>query len=159
MVVFHIKFSKKRAIVLAGCLVLVVALGLLLGGCFDKKANENGISATGVSTNEDRIAYLLQYGWQVKPDPVESMELMLPDLLSDAYQAYDKLQLDQGFTLSDYCGKQVTRYTYAVTNYPHTPDGVQANLYICGSTVIAGDIICLGENGFQVGLAFPADKS
>jgi len=159
MVVFHIRFSKKKAAVAAACLVLVIALGLLLGGCFHKKAAGSGISPAGVATNEDRIAFLMQYGWQVKPDPVESMELMLPDPLTDAYQAYDKLQQDQGFSLSDYSGKQVTRYTYAVTNYPRAAEGVQADLYICDHTVIAGDIICLGENGFQTGLAFPSGVS
>ncbi|NLU23610.1 MAG: DUF4830 domain-containing protein [Clostridiales bacterium] len=159
MVVFHVKFSKKRAVILAASLVLVVALGLLLGGCFHKKAASNGKTATGVTTNEDRIAYLLQYGWQVKPDPVESMDLMVPETLTDAYQSYEELQKQQGFSLADYCGKQVTRYTYTVTNYPDVADGVQANLYICESTVIAGDIICLGENGFQAGLTFPSGKS
>ena len=49
----------------------------------------------------------------------------------------------------------MTRYTYTVTNYPEVPDGVQANLFLCGDRLVGGDIIATGENGFQTVLAFP----
>ena len=61
----------------------------------------------------------------------------------------------QGFDLETCCGKQVTRYTYTVTNYPEIPQGVQANLYLWGDQIIGGDVIFTGQGGFQTDLAFP----
>ena len=51
----------------------------------------------------------------------------------------------------------MARYTYAVTNYPGRPDGVQANLYICEETPAAGDVCASGANGFQISL-IPAEE-
>ena len=48
------------------------------------------------------------------------------------------------------------RYTYTVTNYPEIPQGVQANLYLCGDTLIGGDVVATGKGGFQHGLTYPA---
>ena len=42
-----------------------------------------------------------------------------------------------------------------VGNYPGMPEGVQANLYLCGDTLIGGDIIATGKGGFQRELAYP----
>ena len=47
------------------------------------------------------------------------------------------------------------RYTYAIGNYPGVPEGVQANLYLCGDMLIGGDIIATGKGGFQHELAYP----
>ena len=68
---------------------------------------------------------------------------------------YNDLQKSQGFDLETCCGKQVTRYTYTVTNYPQRPDGVQLNLYICEDLPVAGDVVCTGTDGFQDTLVFP----
>ena len=65
----------------------------------------------------------------------------------------------QGFDLSTCCGKQLTRFTFTVTNYPDRPNGVQANLYLCEEQLVAGDILCSGENGFQVALTYPGPTS
>ena len=75
--------------------------------------------------------------------------------LSGDYITYNDLQKSQGFDLETCCGKQVTRYTYTVTNYPQRPDGVQLNLYICEDLPVAGDVVCTGTDGFQDTLVFP----
>ena len=56
------------------------------------------------------------------------------------------------------CGKQVSRYTYTVTNYPGRSQGVQANLYVCEGQPVAGDILCAGADGFQDTLVYPEVK-
>ena len=33
---------------------------------------------------------------------------------------------------------------------------VQANLYLCGDTLIGGDVVATGKGGFQHGLTYPA---
>ena len=79
-----------------------------------------------------------------------------PQLKGD-YVAYNALQKSQGFDLEPCCGKQVTRYTYTVTNYPQRPDGVQLNLYVCEDLPVAGDVVCTGADGFQNTLVFPGE--
>ena len=45
--------------------------------------------------------------------------------------------------------------TYTVLNYPGQPEGVQANLYLSGDTVIAGDMLSTGADGFISNLQYP----
>ena len=109
-----------------------------------------------LATNEDRVAYLESLGWEVNPEPVETLQFLLPDTLEEPYLSYNQLQLAQGFDLTQYTGKQVTRYTYTVTNDPRCAQGVQANLYVCEEVPVAGDILCSGADGFQDTLVYPA---
>lgn len=88
---------------------------------------------------------------------METLQFLLPEELSEPYLTYNQLQEEQGFDLSSCCGKQVSRYTYTVTNYPGRAEGVQANLYICEEAPVAGDILCPGADGFQDTLVFPAE--
>lgn len=156
MFVLTARFSKRNLLFLLLILIAVgaLALFLLLGRSGGKKETDE----PQLSTNEDRISYLESYGWKVTPEPVETFQLLLPDKLPEPYLAYNELQKKQGFDLTACCGKQVSRYTYAVTNYPGHPDGVQLNLYLCGDKPAAGDIVVTGTDGFQAGLAFPDSK-
>ena len=112
---------------------------------------------TVLRDNEERITYLRELGWEVDEEPIESMELALPEELTGSYAAYNELQLAQGFDLRDYLGKSVSRWTYQVRNYPDRPEDVQLNLYLCEDRPIAGDIIAGGEGGFQGTLRYPGE--
>ena len=68
----------------------------------------------------------------------------------------DRLQADQGFDLTAYCGKRVKRYAYEITNYPTGEQGVQAGLLIYKNTVIGGDVLSPSLDGFLHGLAMPS---
>ena len=105
-----------------------------------------------LETNDQRVAYLQSLGWEVTPEPVETLQFLMPEQLEEPYLTYNQLQQTQGFDLSACCGKQVTRYTYTVLNYPDRAEGVQANLYVCNEAPVAGDLCCPGENGFQAAL-------
>ena len=61
--------------------------------------------------------------------------------------------------MADYDGQTVTRCTYTVTNYPGRTGDVQVNLYLCGDVIVGGDIMALGENGFQASLLYPAENT
>ena len=97
-----------------------------------------------------------EVGWQVEPEPVETLSLTLPKELEEPYQSYNVLQRAQGFDLEPCCGKTVERCTYTVKNHP-SGKVCQADLYICGGEIVAGDILCTGEGGFIAPLAFPKD--
>lgn len=102
-------------------------------------------------------AYLEKLGWQVEPDPLETLRLRLPEDLTAEYGDYIALQKDQGLPFADCGGQTVCRYTFRLTNYPGGRTDAQANLYLCGRTVIAGDVMLLGEGGGQLPLAFPKE--
>ena len=144
--------TKKAAlaVILAGA--VLAALILLLG---QHGGNVGASEQPCLSSNGERVAYLRELGWEIDPEPLTTLQFLLPPKLSGDYITYNDLQKSQGFDLETCCGKQVTRYTYTVTNYPQRPDGVQLNLYICEDLPVAGDVVCTGTDGFQDTLVFP----
>lgn len=150
MRVIHI--TRRRMALMSLALGLVIGSALLLVGCFGGDKETEVITA---ATNEERVAYLEGLGWQVEPQPIETLDLQLPEKLEGEWDAYAKLQKGQGLPFSEFAGQAVKRYTYTVTNYPEIPQGVQANLYLWGDQIIGGDVIFTGHGGFQTDLAFP----
>ena len=147
---------KKRAILVGTLLVLLVAGGLLWRGLSGRSAPAG---STALKDNDARLAYLAELGWEVDAEPIETMDLQLPEELSGSYAAYNELQLAQGFDLRSCLGKTVTRYTYQVRNYPERPEDVQLNLYLLEDCPVAGDIIAGGEGGFQATLRYPGSDA
>ena len=150
MRVIHI--TRRRMALMSLALGLVIGSALLLAGCFGGNKEAEVVTA---ATNEERVAYLEALGWQVEPQPIETLDLQLPEKLEGEWDAYAKLQKGQGLPFSEFAGQAVKRYTYTVTNYPEIPQGVQANLYLWGDQIIGGDVIFTGQGGFQTDLAFP----
>lgn len=150
MRVIHI--TRRRMALMSLALGLVIGSALLLAGCFGGDKETEVITA---ATNEERVAYLEALGWQVEPQPIETLDLQLPEKLEGEWDAYAKLQKGQGLPFSEFAGQAVKRYTYTVTNYPEIPQGVQANLYLWDDQIIGGDVIFTGQGGFQTDLAFP----
>ncbi|MFR5386925.1 MAG: DUF4830 domain-containing protein [Oscillospiraceae bacterium] len=60
--------------------------------------------------------------------------------------------------LADYDGQTVTRCTYR-HQLPRRTGDVRVNLYLCGDVIVGGDIMALGENGFQASLLYPAENT
>lgn len=118
------------------CLVLATALIVTLGDRAVTTAAEN----TSVRSNEDRVAYLSELGWQVTEQPAMVEELMIPETFDESYDEYLALQSQQGFDLTKYTGKRVKRYIYDITNYPDNGVGMQAALLVYKSKVIGGQL-------------------
>ena len=152
MLIWTARLSKKKVV------FAVIALGATIAALvclLARPAPESPTTTPQLLTNEDRVAYLTAYGWELEAEPVETLQFLLPDPLQEPYLSYNILQQTQGFDLQPLCGSHVTRYTYTVINYPGRPGSVQANLYICDNAPVAGDIVCTGKNGFQTTLTFP----
>lgn len=152
MFIWTAHLRKKRVLAAAVLLAALAILLVVLGGIFRSPAEDG---AARLDTEEARIGYLKELGWEVAPDPVSTLQIRIPDPLTEDYEAYNDLQREQGFDLAELKGQQVTRYTYSVLNYPGHSEGVQVNLYLCEGLPAAGDIIVTGANGFQAGLDFP----
>ena len=146
---------------LVSFLVLVTVLAIL----YLKQPNKRlPFPASGLSEehnshaadNAARIAFLSGFGWEVSAEPLECVSVIIPQQFGDVYRNYNELQTAQGFDLMRHRGKQVTRYTYAVLNYPGQAEYIRANLLVLDDEIIAGDICSVyAKNGFMHGLQLP----
>lgn len=143
---------KKILLALAAVAVLVLALILLLGGSGDTAQT----SAPTVSSNDARVQFLTDLGWEVATSPVESSQVKIPAQSSDLFERYNALQKSQGYDLSQYAGKKVMRYVYKVNNYPGATEPVYATLLVYKNQVIGGDITDTAAKGKIQGLKMPA---
>lgn len=119
MMIQAIRLTRKKAalaVILAGA--VLAALILLLG---QHGGNVGASEQPCLSSNGERVAYLRELGWEIDSEPLTTLQFLLPPKLSGDYITYNDLQKSQGFDLETCCGKQVTRYTYTVTNYPSGP--------------------------------------
>ena len=99
-----------------------------------------------IKTNEDRIAFLAQFGWEVAAEPTESTTVTIPREFDKVFSAYNEIQRAQGLDLTTHAGRTVERYTYTVTNYKGYDGVVLANILVRRGKVIGGDI-CSAESG------------
>ena len=161
MIVFAAKVSVKK--VVAGVLVVgAVALGVaVLAPAAAETASASAAQGeveldSKLKTNEQRVALLESYGWQVDPEPRSEREVQIPKTFDETYQAYNAIQLEQGLDLVPYQGKRATLYTYELTEYPTGEEGVTANLLIRRNRLIAADISSAESDGFVHGITeFP----
>ena len=113
--------------------------------------NTETVNYEKIRSNEDRITFLAQFGWQVEETPKESANVAIPAEFDKVFAAYNELQRAQGLDLSKYASRTVERYTYRVTNYEGYDGEVLANLLICRGRVIGGDICSADQNAFLHG--------
>ena len=104
-------------------------------------------------SNEERIAFLGEFGWQVDATPTESTTVAIPAEFDKVFGAYNELQRRQGLDLSSYASRTVERYTYTVKNYEGFDGTVQANLLVYRGRVIGGDICSAASDGFIHGFS------
>ncbi len=152
MFVKTIKFNKKTAVAIVLAAAAVLILFILLAGRASQGGHANLDAGSGIKTNADRVAYLLALGWSVAETPVSEQETVIPREFTEVLECYNELQKQQGFDLQEYCGLEVTIYTYTVLNYPNATGEVYACLYIHSGQVIAGDIHSAALDGFMHGL-------
>ncbi len=142
MMVMTAKVDLKKAIFILGGIVLVILalIGLLGSG-------SEAASAPGLSSNDGRVKFLTDLGWDVAASPVESSQVKIPSKTTEVFDRYNALQKSQGYDLSQYAGKNAMRYVYKVNNYPGATEPVYATLLIYKNQVIGGDITDTAPGG------------
>jgi len=155
MFIVTAKLSKKKALLVIFAIALLLCSIILLAGRRDR-APEGGPNAEGtqVETAGQARAYLENLGWQVSAEPIEGQEILIPREWGELYEAYNALQREAGFDLTDYKGRPAVRYTYEILNYPGQTEGVVADVLIADGRVIGGGIQSIHLDGFIHGL-FP----
>lgn len=145
MMVMTAKVDKKKIIIiLAALVVFAAALVVLLGG---DKGDAAATAAPSVSTNDGRVKFLTDMGWDVVNSPVESSQVRIPKESDEVYERYNALQKSQGYDLSQYAGKTVMRYVYKINNFPGATEPVYATMLVYKNQVIGGDVTNTAANG------------
>ena len=130
---------------------LIVALILLLGGGGDSAET----SAPTASSNDGRVKFLTDLGWDVTTSPTDSSQVRIPAASSDVFERYNALQKSQGYDLSEYAGKKVMRYVYKINNYPGATEPVYATLLVYKNQIIGGDVTDTAAQGKIRGFKMP----
>ena len=147
---------RKLALsVAAAALLCCAALVMTLIPPAVRQTAATGPDIRKVKTNDDRVAYLQHYGWQVTQLPSATEELQIPQNFDESYAEYLALQQSQGFDLEQYAGKRAKRYSYEILNYPTGERGVIANLLLYKNTVIGAEVLSPQLDGFLHGLTMP----
>jgi len=138
-------------------LTLAVLVGLLVfgrGSGDTVYASSTDVDFSGIKTNEDRLAFISQFGIKVEGEPSETEEFRVPDNFDRVIVGYNEIQKKQGLNIEKYKNKKVMRYTYEIKDYEI--DGKQTdavvNLVIYKGTVVACDISSAAPGGFVLPL-------
>lgn len=151
MVVMTAKLSKTKLI--AGLLILAAIIALLVLVFTNPAKPGKSEDSVSVSTNEERIAFLSSFGWTVSGDPVTTQQVKIPTDASEVFDRYNALQQSQGYDLTDYAGKVVSRYVYEVQNFEQDAGPAYATMLVHKGQVIGGDIASAAPDGVMQGFS------
>lgn len=149
MFVYSVRASTVKffAVIVLTIAVLITAIAVGNSAALTTSA-EGGVKFGGIKTNEDRLAFISQFGINVAGEPKESVTFSVPENFDAVIAGYNELQKAQGLDISKYKNKKVTRYTYEVTSYDGYDGAVNVNLIIYKNTVVACDISSADPKGF-----------
>lgn len=157
MFVMTAKVSKTKIAAIFVLLIAIVVLLVMLavGGANGTAAPKPDAAPAG-DTNDARLSFLAQYGWDVKADPVQTQQVTIPENTeNETFARYNELQKSQGFDLSQFAGKTATRFVYEVLNYPNANGSVLVTLFVHDGQIIGGDVTDTGPGGRLHGFKLP----
>ena len=139
MLIMTTKVDKRKLLIAAAAVIAAIAALLFLGGG-DSRPTANMTTAPAADTNDARVKFLTDLGWDVTASPAEAAEVKIPKDADEVFDRYNELQKSQGYDLSKYAGKKVMRYVYKINNYPDAKEPVYATLLVYKDKIIGGDI-------------------
>ena len=86
-----IKFFAVICVALATLITLIAFIPVAAVDEVSASANAD-IDYSGIKTNEDRVEFLEQFGWQVSGEAVESIEVTIPEQFDKIFSAYNEIQ-------------------------------------------------------------------
>ena len=142
------KISKKF-------LIRFVLLSAFMGGillhCSFQSSNR--AVETQASAEAQCRAFLEACGWMLTDRPASVSEAVIPLIFDKVYDAYNRLQLAQGYDLSAYKGKQIERYAFSLAQYngKEAAGEIVATVLWFNGRIIGGDICSVASDGFMHG--------
>lgn len=153
MFILSVRAGRKKIFIVLAAILLVVTAVIVVAKLFNSKpvASSGGKKyALSAESNEERVSFLEQFGWQVTTEPLEMKDVSIPAQFDDVYIQYNNIQKEQGLDLTPYAGKTCKQWVYAVTNYPQATD-VRATILVYENRVIGGDLSTAQLDGFMTG--------
>ena len=134
--------------------------GVQVGANEDETSKTVSIKYEKVKSADDAAGFLSQFGWVVDAGSAETVTVTIPAEFDKIFAGYNEMQKAQGLDLSKYKKKEITRYTFTVTNYgEHEGKAytmpVYANVLVYRNRVIGGDICSADVSGFIHGFEKP----
>jgi len=163
MFIYSIKASTIKFAAMVGA--AAVALGVIVAAAPEYTPETTAAIAQAnaeyrydkIKTNEDRVKFLEQFGWKAESEVTEEVTMKIPREFDRVMSTYNELQKRQGLDLSKYRGREVTRYSYKITNYPGYEGSVTANVIVYKNRVIGGDVSSSDVQGFIGTFEYPRD--
>ena len=152
MLIMTTKVDKRKLLIAAVAVVAAIALLAALGGG-DSAPTASMSTAPAADTNDARVKFLTDLGWEVTPSPAESGEIRIPKAGDQVFDRYNELQKSQGYDLNKYAGKKVMRYVYQINNFPDAKEPVYATVLVYKDKIIGGDITDTTPGGRVQGFA------
>ena len=146
-----IKFFGVICVALAALITLIAFVPTYVASSAQTGTVGAEISYDKVKSAEDAQKFLAQFGWEVDTATAKTVEVTMPAEFDKVFTGYNELQKRQGLDLSKYRNREVTRYTFTVTNYKNYEGTVLANVLVYRNRVIGGDICSADVTGFVVG--------
>ena len=152
MLIMTAKVNKRNLLIgLIAVIAAIFALIFLVGSDADPTGPSKNTTVL-MDTNDARVKYLNDLGWEVTTSPTESMQVRIPKDSNQVFDRYNELQKSQGFDLSKHAGKTVMRYVYQINNFPNATQPVYVTLLVYRDELIGGDITDSGPGGKVLGL-------
>ena len=152
MLIMTTKVDKRKLLIAAVAVVAAIALLAALGGG-DSAPTASMSTAPAADTNDARVKFLTDLGWEVTPSPTESGEIRIPKAGDQVFDRYNELQKSQGYDLNKYAGKKVMRYVCQINNFPDAKEPVYATVLVYKDRIIGGDITDTTPGGRVQGFA------
>ena len=146
-----IKFFGILCVALAALITLIAFVPTYVASSAQTGTAGSEISYDKVKGVEDAQKFLSQFGWEVDAATAQSVQVTMPAEFDKVFVGYNELQKRQGLDLSKYRNREVTRYTFTVTNYKGYEGTVYANVLVYRNRVIGGDVCSADVTGFVVG--------
>ena len=146
-----IKFFAVICLSLTALIALIAFVPTYTMGDSQQVGVDASYNFEKIKTNDDRINFLKQFGWEVEAEPVKEQQVVIPGEFDKIFSAYNEIQRTQGLDLSAFKKKAVMRYTYVVKNYPNYDGEVYVNILVYRNIVIGGDVCSADINGFVHG--------
>lgn len=143
--------EKKHILIFLSIIIMSVSAIVFINRHDDMTAQT--IKTKGIVTGDMRVEFIEQLGLLVEENSYGYEDVQIPQEFDDVYENYNAIQKRNGFDLEKYKGKDATKFTYTVKQYPgYENEKVYVNLLIYKGRIIGGDICTARTDGFMVGL-------
>ena len=142
MFALNLKLSNRRLVIVLFAVILISAV---LVATRAKSLLYDNDNSTFCNDQAEILEYINSFGLVI--GDVTSSSIKVPEVFSDVYNNYNELQKQQGFDLTDYKGKVLTRYVGEVKNY-NDSDNVFVEVLTFDGIVVGADIFSTSVDGF-----------